>query len=67
MFEMCKTKDPRIPLNYRGINLLSCIYKAYGCVVNKRLSSYLEQNNLLEDVQNGFRTDRNCIDHVFVH
>ncbi len=61
-----RTKDPRIPLNYRGINLLSCIYKAYGCVINKRLSKYLENNDLLEDVQNGFRSDRNCIDHVFI-
>ncbi len=61
-----RTKDPRIPLNYRGINLLSCIYKAYGCVINKRLSEYLESNSLLEDVQNGFRSDRNCIDHVFI-
>ena len=61
-----RTKDPRIPLNYRGINLLSCIYKAYGCVINRRLSKYLEENNLLEDVQNGFRSDRNCIDHIFV-
>ncbi len=24
-----KASDPRIPLNYRGINLLSCIYKTY--------------------------------------
>ncbi len=29
-------------------------------------TEYLESNNLLEDVQNGFRSDRNCIDHVFI-
>ena len=61
-----RAKDPRIPLNYRGINLLSCIYKSYGCVINRRLSKYLEQNDMLEDVQNGFRSDRNCIDHIYV-
>ncbi len=61
-----RSKDPRVPLNYRGINLLSCIYKAYGSVINRRLTNYLEQNSLLEDVQNGFRPDRNCIDHIYV-
>ncbi len=39
---------------------------ATGSIINKRLTSYLENNNLLEDVQNGFRHDRNCIDHIFV-
>ncbi len=61
-----KSKDPRVPLNYRGINLLSNIYKAYSAIINKRLSNYLESNNLLEDVQNGFRKDRNCLDHIYV-
>ncbi len=61
-----KTKDPRIPLNYRGINLLSNIYKAYSSIINRRLSIYLETNELLEDVQNGFRKDRNCLDHIYV-
>ncbi len=50
-----KTNDPRIPLNYRGVNLLSCIYKAYSCIINCRLSSYLERYHLIEDEQNGFR------------
>ncbi len=50
-----KTNDPRIPLNYRGVNLLSCIYKTYSCIINNRLSSYLERYHLIEDEQNGFR------------
>ena len=61
-----RSKDPRVPLNYRGINLLSSVYKAYGCIINQRVVSYLESNNLLDDVQNGFRHDRNCIDHIYV-
>ncbi len=61
-----RSKDPRIPLNDRGINLLSSVYKAYGCIINKRIVSFLENNNLLDDVQNGFRHDRNCIDHIYV-
>ncbi len=45
---------------------MSNIYKAFSSIINKRLSSYLESNDLLEDVQNGFRTDRNCLDHIYV-
>lgn len=57
--------DHRIPLNYRGISLLSVISKAYSSVLNNRLTAYLEDNELLVDEQNGFRKDRNCEDHVF--
>ena len=60
-----KSNDPRIPLNYRGINLLSCIYKCYSCVINRRLLEYLESNNLLCDEQNGFREKRSCLEHIF--
>ena len=57
--------DPCIPLNYRGISLLSCIYKLYTSILNDRLVKYNDSNNLIADEQNGFRKDRNCIDHIF--
>ncbi len=60
-----KTNDPKIPLNYRGVNLLSCIYKSYSCIINKRLSSYLERYHLIEDEQNGFREGRSCLEHIY--
>ncbi len=59
-------KDPRVPLNYRGISLLSTMYKLYSYILNSRLSKYLERNKLLSDSQNGFRRLRACIDHLFV-
>ena len=59
------SKDPYIPLNYRGISLLSCMYKLYSSCLNSRLSYYCEMNDYLVDEQNGFRPKRSCQDHVY--
>ena len=58
--------NPFLPQNYRGISLISCIAKIYSSILNSRLTSYLEDNNILVDEQNGFRCSRSCEDHVFV-
>ena len=58
-------KDPRIPLNYRGISLLCNSGKIFSSVLNKRLSEYLESNKILCDEQNGFRSNRSSEDHIF--
>ena len=60
------TKDPYIPLNYRGISLLSCISKVYSSVLNNRIMEYYEHAEILVDEQNGFRKKRSCEDHIFV-
>ena len=59
------SKDPYIPLNYRGISLSSCMYKVYSSAINSRLSIYCEENGFLVDEQNGFRPDRSCQDHIY--
>ena len=59
-------KDPYVPLNYRGISLISCVCKIYSSFLNIRLNNYLENNDILVDNQNGFRSNRSCEDHVFV-
>ena len=56
--------DKRIPMNYRGVSLLSCISKLYTSFLNKRLAKYLENNDILADEQNGFRKNRSCEEHV---
>jgi len=57
--------DPCTPLNYRGISLLSCIYKLYTSILNNRLAQFNDTQNLIADEQNGFRRDRSCLDHIF--
>ena len=57
--------DPCVPLNYRGISLLSCTYKLYTSVLNDRLCCYNDSNGLIADEQNGFRKNRSCSDHIY--
>ncbi len=58
--------DPRVQLNYRGISLISTVYKIYSGVLNNRLNNFLESHGGLVDEQIGFRKNRACIYHIFV-
>ena len=60
------TKDPCVPLNYRGISLLSCLYKLYSSLLNSRISVHCEDNGYIVDEQNGFRFGRSCQDHIYI-
>ena len=60
-----KDKDPNVPLNYRGISLISCVSKVYSGLLNKRLVNYLDENKCIVEEQNGFRPGRSCEEHVF--
>ena len=39
--------------------------KIYADILNVRLSSWLEDNRILADDQNGFRKDRGCMEHLY--
>ena len=51
--------------NYRGITLLSCLGKLFTACINKRLSSFLFDNNLIGLEQAGFRPEFSTVDHIF--
>ena len=36
----------------------------FAQILNARLETWVENNNILCDEQNGFRKDRSCLDHV---
>ena len=48
-------KSLYVPMNYRGISLISCIAKIYSSILNSRVSAYLEDSKILVEEQNGFR------------
>ena len=59
-------KDPCVPLNYRGISLISCVSKIMSGILNNRLCNYDLNHNIIVEEQNGFRKKRSCAEHVFV-
>ena len=58
--------DPRNPLDYRPITLISVPCKVYAHILNSRLETWIEMNNILCDEQNGFRKDRSCLEHIYL-
>ncbi len=56
--------DPHLPLQYRGISLLSTINKFYTYILNSRLTDTAERNKIFHDEQNGFQKNHSCADHI---
>jgi hypothetical protein len=60
-----KKGDTTSPDNYRGISLLNISCKLYTYILNKRLTSFAEENNILNESQAGFRKQYSTVDHIF--
>jgi hypothetical protein len=60
-----KKGDLNTPDNYRGISLLNISSKLYSFILNKRLTKWMEINNVIGEEQAGFREGRSTTDHVF--
>ena len=50
----------------RCISILCSVAKVYSSLLNSRLQKFLESNKILVEEQNGFRSSRSCIDHIFI-
>ena len=58
--------DPHEPENYRPITILSCFGKLFTSILNLRLQTFLETNNIIKENQAGFRSGYSTTDHIFV-
>jgi exonuclease III len=61
-----KTGDPYNPSNYRGITLNNAMANLFCQIINSRINTYLEDNNLLVKEQAGFRKMSRTQDHIFI-
>ena len=57
-------KDKQTPSSYRPISLTSHMGKLLETIINKRLNYHLEENNLLNQKQAGFRKNRQTLDQL---
>lgn len=56
-----KNNDPKSKTNYRPVSLLPIISKIYEKAAYNRLVLYLEENQVLDDIQHGFRKNKSTI------
>ena len=65
MVPLCKGMgDVHECSNFRGISLLSMVRKVYDRVLVNRIRD--ETENVIAEVQGGFRRGRGCMDQIFV-
>jgi len=55
------------PKNYRPVALTSHIVKVFEKVLVKNLTKHLENQNLMNDNQHGFRANRSCLSQLLSH
>ena len=57
--------DRNDPDHYRPISLLSCLGKLFTSLLSDRLSTFMEECEILHKNQSGFRRNYSTTDHIF--
>lgn len=60
-----KKGDSNEVSNYRGLSLNDALYKLFTNVLFNRISSWLDEDNVLNEFQAGFRKGYSTIDNIF--
>ena len=58
--------DKTDPRNYRPVSLTSLVCKTLEHILVSQIMKHLESNNILTDVQYGFRSKRSCEAQLFL-
>ena len=62
-----KKGDKRLPENYRPVALTSHLIKVFEKVLRNQIVQHIEENNLLNPNQHGFRAGRSCLSQLVQH
>ena len=60
-----KNGNKTSPENYRGISLICSLCKIFNGILTKRLQSWCEDNQVIDESQAGFRKNYSTIDNIF--
>ena len=52
--------------NYRGITLTSIFSKIHSHILDERLRTWAENNNIIDDCQFGFRKNKSTVDCIYI-
>ena len=62
-----KGKSRAVPKNYRPVALTSQLIKVFEKVVRKHMVSFMEEHDLFNPSQHGFRRGRSCLSQLIDH
>ena len=62
-----KSGSRGLAVNYRPITLTSHLSKIFEKIVRNHILTFLEEHNMLNDSQHGFRRGRSCISQLIAH
>ena len=62
-----KKGDRSLAENYRPISLISHLCKLFERIIVKKLTAYLEEADLYNEEQHGFRKGRSCLSQLLEH
>lgn len=65
IFPIFKKGDINQPSNYRGISFMNCVAKIMMGILNARLYTWVEKNNILTEYQAGFRKKYSTVDNIY--
>ena len=54
------------PSNFRVISMLNTMYKIFSNIIFDRITRWVEEFNILDESQNGFRRERAPVDNMFI-